>query len=90
MPDEAALRALAREAIRSANLPARKPDRVYGGAGTRVPCAVCGELITPDQSEMEVDFNRHGVQPGIDRHFLHVRCLAAWEFERTKMEGTST
>lgn len=84
MLDEAALRALAREAIRSAKLPGRKPDRVYGGAGTRMRCSVCEDLITPDESEMEIEFNRYGTQQGIDRYFLHVWCLAAWEFERTK------
>ena len=49
-------------------------------------CSVCRELVTPDQAEMEIEFRRPGMQPGSDRHFLHVRCLAAWEFERTKID----
>ena len=89
MPDEIHLREQAREAIHSGKLPGRKADRIYGGAGTRVRCSVCEDFITPDQSEIEIEFNRHGVQPGIDRHFLHVRCLAAWEFERTKLPEAS-
>jgi hypothetical protein len=35
--------------------------------------------------ELEIEFNRHGVTPGLDRYHLHVRCYAAWEFERTKV-----
>ena len=46
---------------------------------------ICRELVTADQTEMETEFRRHG-QPGSDRHLLHVRCLAAWEFERTKID----
>jgi hypothetical protein len=39
-----------------------------------------------EQAELEIEFNRHGITPGIDRHHLHPRCFAAWEFERTKIE----
>ena len=90
MPDEPILRAQAREAIRSGRLPSRKADRVFGESGSRVTCAVCAELITPDQPEIEIEFRRHGAQPGLDRYFLHVRCFAAWELERTKIERSST
>jgi len=89
MPDEPALREKAREAIRSRRLPTRAPDPTYGGPGSRVTCSVCGEVIAPNQSEIEIEFYRHGVLPGLGRYFLHVRCLAAWEFERTKLEGTA-
>ena len=85
MPDEPLLREQARQAIRSGKMPSRKPDRTYGGPGTRVACSICGELITPDDSEIEIEFRRHGVQSGLDHYFLHVRCMAAWEFERTKL-----
>jgi hypothetical protein len=53
MPDEAVLRAKAREALRSGKLPNRKPDRTYGGPGFRVRCSLCGEFIEADQAEME-------------------------------------
>jgi hypothetical protein len=86
LDDELVLREMARTAIRRGRLPSRRPDRTFGGPGTRVVCAVCKELVTPDQTEMEIEFRRHGMQPGSDRHFLHVRCLAAWEFERTKID----
>jgi len=76
---------MARAAIRRGRLPSRRPDRTCGGSGTRVVCSICRELVTADQTEMETEFRRHG-QPGSDRHLLHVRCLAAWEFERTKID----
>jgi hypothetical protein len=49
---------------------------------------VCGDAIPRQQSELEIEFNRHGVMPGLARYHFHPRCFAAWEFERTKVEGT--
>jgi hypothetical protein len=89
MPDEPSLRAKAREAIRSGRLPTKKPDRMFGGAGTGIPCAVCGESVARSDAEIEIEFNRHGATPGLDQHHLHYRCFAAWEFERTKVGGTT-
>jgi hypothetical protein len=90
LDDERVLREMARTAIRRGKLPSRRPDRTFSGSGTRVVCSVCKELVTSDQTEMEIEFRRHGMQPGSDRHFLHVRCLAAWEFERTKIDVVTT
>ena len=88
MPDEAILREQAREAIRSGRLPVTKPDRTFGGQGSDVTCPVCGNPVKREDLELEIEFNRHGVTPGLDRYHLHVRCrcYAAWEFERTKVE----
>jgi hypothetical protein len=33
-----------------------------------------------------VQFAHDGVTPGVDVFHLHLRCLAAWELERTKLE----
>jgi hypothetical protein len=85
MPDEAILREQAREAIRSRRLPITKPDRTFGGQGSDVTCAVCGNSVKREDLELEIEFNRHGVTPDLDRYHLHVRCYAAWEFERTKV-----
>ena len=48
-------------------------------------CSLCGDLIAVDQVEMELEFKRHGIPAGLDRYYLHIHCLAAWEFERTKL-----
>ena len=87
MPDEPMLREKARAVLRSGRIPSRTPDRTYGGPGSRVTCAICSELITPDQAEIEIEFGRRAVPPNLDRYFLHVRCMAAWEFERTKVSA---
>jgi hypothetical protein len=61
-----------------------KPDRTLGGLGSGVACLVCGEQIKQNQMELEIEFNRDGVSPGLDRYHLHPRCFAAWELERGK------
>jgi len=34
--------------------------------------------------EFEIQFARDGANPGLDNFHIHVRCFAAWEFERKK------
>jgi hypothetical protein len=60
------------------------PTRTWGGPGVGAPCTVCGEPITKDQLEFEVQFARDGDNPGLDKFHIHVRCFAAWEFERVR------
>jgi len=83
MPDEPILRAKAREAIRTGKLPNRRPDRTWGGPGVGASCTICGEPVTKDQLEFEIQFSRDGNNPGLDKFDLHIRCFAAWELERT-------
>ena len=82
MPDEAALRAKAREVIRAGKLPDRRPDRSGGGPGGGARCAVCAEPVTRTQLEFELQFATDGAEPGLDKFHVHIRCFAAWEFER--------
>jgi hypothetical protein len=84
MPDESILRAQAREVIEAGKLPARKADRLWGGPGVGAPCGVCGKPVRKDEMEFEVQFAHDGTVPGLDKYHLHVRCFAAWEFERAK------
>ena len=62
---------------------------MFGGSGTAVPCALCGEFIAPSAAEIELEFNRHGATPGLDRYHLHHRCFTAWEAERVRLEWDS-
>ena len=87
MPDERLLRAKARAAVESGKLPVRRPDRTWGGPGVGATCAVCDEPVTNSQSEFEIQFVRDGDNPGLDRFHLHIRCFAAWEFERRQDGG---
>jgi hypothetical protein len=84
MPDEPILRAKAREVIRTGKLPSRRPDRTWGGPGVGAKCTVCDEAVKRDQLEFEIQFEHNGDNPGLDKFHVHVRCFAAWEFERTK------
>ena len=86
MPDEALFREKAREAIRARNLPTRRPDHMWGGSGVGgASCPICGEPIKRDQLELEIQFARDGAASDPDTFHVHVRCFAAWEFERTKV-----
>ena len=82
IPDEPILREKARDAIRSGRLPSRRSDRMWGGPGVSASCAVCGEPVSRDQTGFELQFESDGAEHPMDKHHLHVRCFAAWEFER--------
>lgn len=80
---EAMLREKARAAMLNGKLPRATPNRTFlAGAGTVVACAVCAELVTTDQAEIELQFTGEGVQPRLNRYHLHVWCFTAWKSER--------
>jgi hypothetical protein len=83
MPDETVIREFARHAIRSGKLPRRDPACTWAGPGVGWLCTICEKLITREQVEYVVEFARDRENPGRRAH-LHLRCFAAWEFERTK------
>jgi hypothetical protein len=80
--EEQALRAKVREVLQGGKLPNRSPDRTWGVAGVGAACAVCDVPVTPAQMEFEIEFARDGDNPGLDKFHVHIRCFAAWEFER--------
>jgi len=80
--DEDTLREKARTVIQKGKLPSRRPDRTWGGPGVGAPCAVCDVPVRPTEMEFEIQFARDGDNPGLDKYHVHIRCFAAWEFER--------
>ena len=84
MPDETRLRKQAREVIQNGKLPNRAPDRTWGGPGVGVECPVCGKPVTKGELAFEIQFAHDETIPGLDKFDVHVRCFAAWEFERNK------
>lgn len=84
MPGEARLREQAQAAVKNGKLPARAPDQTWGGPGEGLECAVCQRPVTKNEMEFEIRFAHDGDSPGIDNYHVHVRCFAAWEFERDK------
>jgi hypothetical protein len=89
MPDEMILREKARAAVESGKLPSRPPDRTWGGDGVGATCAVCELPVTGQQKEFEIQFAHGGSNPGLDKYHVHIRCFAAWEFERRQFERSS-
>ena len=81
MLDESRYRELARAALKEGRLPKRQPDRMWGGRGTAAECVICSQTIGNDENELEIAFDQ---RPGMERHYIHPHCFAAWEFERMK------
>ena len=82
--EEKILREKARAALRDGKIPSRRPDRTWDGPGVGAACTICGEPVTKDQLEFEVQFAVDGSEPGLDKFHVHIRCFAAWEFERSE------
>jgi len=85
MPNLPRLRIKARAAIRNGILPSRCQDRTRGGGGTGGVCAVCGELLKANMTELEIEFDR--APGGLVSYRLHHRCFVAWELERGQGQG---
>ena len=77
-----ALRALARRAMRSEQVPRHAPDETRARAGTRAPCAICEDPITSDQIEIEMRFCPDPGCPIITVYPLHAPCFRIWQEER--------
>jgi len=80
--EEDILREKARAVIQNGKLPSRAPDRTWGGPGVGAPCVICELPVRPNEMEFEIQFARDGDNPGLDKYHVHIRCFAAWEFER--------
>ena len=86
---EQTVRMKAHVAMQSGKIPSCPPDRTWGGPGVGAPCAICDLPVKRDELEFEIQFAFDGAVPGLDKFHLHLRCFAAWEFEREKLQGAS-
>jgi hypothetical protein len=83
MNDETLLREKARNAIQAGQLPDREPSRTWAGKGGGGTCSVCTDEVQPQEIEFELEFQSGKGQPdGLANYRFHMRCFAAWEFER--------
>jgi hypothetical protein len=50
---------------------------------------VCELPVKKDEMELEIEFAHDSGNPdtGLDKYHVHIRCFAAWEFERKKARG---
>jgi hypothetical protein len=87
MDDDRVLRARAREAMKTGNLPHHRPEGIWGGLGSGGPCAVCDKAVDKEDVELELQFNSDG-KAGTIHYHVHARCFAAWELER-RMGGSN-
>ena len=87
MPDELILREKARAVLQAGKLPSRAPDRTWGGPGVGVPCSVCDFPVNKNELEFEIEFAHNGDNSGLDKFHVHIRCFAAWEFERKNVQS---
>jgi len=80
------LRHTAREAISQRALPARRPDRIWGGPGTGNgdACALCGKEVDKADMAFELEFAEGGGQQSRSSLRMHAQCFAAWELERDR------
>jgi hypothetical protein len=78
--DEITLRQRARQALESGMLPARRPDRLWGGPGHGEVCILCRERVSREDTAFDLEFI--GPTGVLVNRSLHFRCFAAWEHER--------
>jgi hypothetical protein len=89
MRDKTKIHQKAREAIQAGKVPNRCPQRVWGGPGSGACCALCGDSVTQDEFEMELEFARGDGDSGVVEYLFHVSCYTAWDSERRNFNGTA-
>jgi hypothetical protein len=78
MQSEAILREQVTLRVQQGTLPARAPDRTYGGPGVDATCAVCDDSIPKTELELEVEFAQQAGAPGLAIFHVHPKCYAVW------------
>lgn len=73
LPDETALRLLAKHKIEIAALPRVVPASAFAGKGSGLPCSLCERLISAQEYELEYA-SGDGEIPR-----FHVRCQQIWQ-----------
>jgi hypothetical protein len=77
------LRDRVQELIRSGTFPKWPPDRLWGGPGAGIGCAVCGEPVSQAQVGYEVEF-QNALGAAITQCF-HVRCYSQLESQMSSI-----
>jgi hypothetical protein len=77
--DELVLHRLAADKLERGVLVRDGAHVVWAGPGIGQPCDICGEAITKQDVEIEVQFSSVGTE-----HRFHRRCHAVWDLERRR------
>jgi len=73
LPDETALRLLAKRKIEIAALPRVVPESAFAGKGSGLPCSLCEQPISAHEYELEYASGDGGIPR------FHVRCQEIWQ-----------
>jgi hypothetical protein len=69
--------------IQEGRIPNGTPDNTCAVSGAGAMCGICELPVTrTDETGVEVQFASGGDNPGVGKYTFHLRCYAAWEFER--------
>ncbi len=80
--EDTVLRHLVRSLIAEGRLPVMRQTHVWGGPGTGMVCAACGELVR----KTEVGIETSDGADGTNTFQLHVHCFHVWESETRGIE----
>jgi len=83
--EEEPLHEKVRSALQVGKIPNRTPDKTRAVSRVGVMCAIC-KLPVARAAEVgvQIQFTRDGDNPGLNKYNFHIRCYAAWEFERRR------
>lgn len=77
--DTAAVEARITQKLETGELPCDEEDRTWAGPGLDLLCSACGLPITPDETELELDFSR---SEAVETFRFHRKCYVLWELRK--------
>jgi hypothetical protein len=80
---DTALRARACALLEGGVLPRSKAARSWGGRGSGLPCALCGNAIAESGPEIELEFDGTASSPSLR---FHLQCHSLWETLRRRTD----
>ena|SRR5215472_5406412 len=86
-PKDEPLSKLTRAAIRAGRIPTSAGDHTRRSQGRGTCCVICGEPISPQQTDIAIEFAHDGMAPSVEIAHLHIKCCAAWDVERIDVDG---
>lgn len=85
LPDETALRLLAKRKVETGALPRAAPESAFAGKGSGLPCSLCEQPITASEYEFEYAGAGDGDGGAIPR--FHLRCQGIWRLVLAEPPG---
>ena len=74
-----------REALRTGRLPARAPERLWGGHGNGTDsCRICGNPLKKEEITFDLEYAE---ESGPTSYSVHLRCFNAWDVERQRQQS---